>query len=139
MTFEEQFIHYDSYGKAVTISFERKDEVLRKVLTSFHLDCTACGGRCCGGFFFKGIRLTRAEKIRFKRKVLPEPCEFFKDGLCVIYAERPETCKDYPLFMHKRYFNLSISCPEARRLQQLLAQEDDYYRIPEDLEIRDRP
>jgi len=41
--------------------------------------------------------------------------------------------------MHKRYFNLSISCPEARRLQQLLAQEDDYYRIPEDLEIRDRP
>jgi len=97
-----------------------------------HFSCQRCGA-CCNEF--DGVKVTRAEmrrldipKNEWRDKFIvmgdtyymKEPCPFYnaaKPG-CVIYIERPETCRHFPMHNLKcddGLIHLAVSqiCPAA--------------------------
>ena len=45
---------------------------------------------------------------------LSEGCPKLKDNKCTIYKERPQICRDYPVFVKHSAVHLSEKCPAVR-------------------------
>lgn len=103
--------------------------------------CMRCG-KCCQLFVYTGPRITEEEwqKLQNHPKLLdlpeqardsfrqtqvfpacgdypPKRCFFLKGTVCEIYPERPQSCRDYPLYMIDKgdeiLIRISEDCPRA--------------------------
>lgn len=75
--------------------------------------CPACG-LCCNGVLFGDVELQRGDDARLLRKLgveffrkgrktaFAQPCSCLVDGLCRIYADRPQRCATFDCGLLKR-------------------------------------
>jgi Fe-S-cluster containining protein len=109
--------------------------------------CWECGA-CCNGDLFEAVPLSDLDEERLltgldwgreqlregckliegkqnEKKVatwaLKQPCCFLrKEGGCSAYSCRPESCRNYPIFVDKDAMRIFLSCEAAREFVELV-------------------
>ncbi len=136
---------------------EKIDETVQHLLQKITplIDCTICAN-CCQQLevtlteedlvkltehlktpiyqFINHYLIEDAEAPQFIFK--QQPCPFLKDNLCVEYAVRPQTCRNYP-HLEKKYFSARLRtiinnceiCPIVFNVFENLKDETGFYSL----------
>jgi uncharacterized protein len=106
---------------AVTPEGNKSDEGLTQAL------CLSCG-LCCDGTLFSAVTLKSTDDIaalttkglqisvEAGSRALKQPCPAFKNCTCIVYADRPSTCRAYRCVLLQRIEKNQISREAARSI-----------------------
>jgi Fe-S-cluster containining protein len=159
---DEENVNFRAFMKWYGGSLEEFDRIVHALYKQVepHIDCTKCAN-CCKNrnplLIEEDISRCAAAKDmtpnEFKEKYLEEdeeyqegwflkklPCLFLKDNVCMIYEDRPETCREYPHLHTKeqltktwKYVNNYSICPIMYNVVELLKEHLDW--DPESFDI----
>jgi len=99
-------------------------QLIDDIANSLTLYCEECGAACCNA---GKIALDRKSARFFARKIshngfdvvnLENGCEHLKDGRCAIYPDRPDTCRQFPLFLRHKTLFVATCCPAIPRIEK---------------------
>lgn len=88
--------------------------------------CRECGAACCNA---GRIALDQKSAKFFAKKInhngfdvidLESGCEHLKNGACAIYPDRPQTCRQFPLFLRHKTLFVATCCPAIPRIERRL-------------------
>ena len=97
------------------------EQRISALANTLSVHCLSCQALCCRT---GRIALQPRDEPHFVRKVtqanglvvvdLKGGCEHLRDGRCAIYAQRPEICGSFPLFLRYRTLFVAQACPAVK-------------------------